>query len=786
MSQYRLHSGNLGYHDYPKLRDLHQKRLLSTINVSFVRGSHHLKTTGKNHQHTPLITSNINNFTCNDSSFQQTQQHQQYSRSFFSMTNVFNDKMDTLQLKSLEATANSRPTDINAQHEFLNRLFHSNHPQAVVDRVSNRNFRNFAIDSRIASMYLQALMQTGKYNQFNMDDLISRLQERDPIIIDDGMKAYIDESRQLTKQEQVTGMMNLIMRSTSGGGASLAAGVGQSSKFAGLMGAGGLGGSVGADGSSRGLEPKNPLYVQLHNPTSARSAIISLTGRVLIAFVVVSAISALLDEKGVGRGLGMNSGSKHIQEAQDDTGVSFDDVKGVNEALAELQEIVMYLKNPSKFTRLGGKLPTGLLLTGAPGTGKTLLAKAISGEADVPFFYSSGSQFEEVYVGLGAKRVRELFEAAKKKSPCIIFIDEIDAVGGSRKLKDQSALKMTLNELLVQMDGFEDNSGIIVIGATNFIESLDQALLRPGRFDKHITVSLPDVGGRKEILEMYGKKTKLDPNVDLNILARGTTGFSGADLSNLMNQAALKASVDGLSSITMSVLEFAKDKILMGAERKTAVITKETAKCTAYHEAGHALVATLTDGAMSIHKATIMPRGSSLGMVTMLPEGDQTSQSIKQMKAMMDVAMGGRVAEELILGKENTTSGASSDIANATNIARNMVTKYGFSDEIGLVRYGGSTGQEHASEETRNKIDLEVKDLTNASYNRAKEILTKHSKQHHLLATTLLEYETLTGDEVRDLIKKGMKPKRAVINNDGGARGNRGILSNDGNEKSKL
>jgi ATP-dependent metalloprotease len=571
--------------DYPKLRDLHQKRLSSTINVSFTRASHHLKTTGRN---PPIITSNINNFTNNDHSFEQP--NQQYRRSFFSMTNVLNNKMETLQLKNLEATANSRPADANAQFEFLNQLFHNNHSQAVVDRVSNKTFRNFALDSRIAALYLQALMQTGKYNQFNMDDFISRLQERDPIVIDDNVKAYVNESRQLTKQEQVTGMMNLIMR--NGGGVGLAAGIGQSSKFAGLMG--GLGGG----GSGRGLDPKNPVHVQLHNPTSARSAIISLTGRVLIAFVVVSAISALMDEKGVGRGLGMNSGSKHIQQAQDDTDVRFDDVKGVDEALAELQEIVMYLKNPSKFTRLGGKLPRGLLLTGQPGTGKTLLAKAIAGEADVPFFFSSGSQFEEVYVGLGAKRVRELFEAAKKKSPCIIFIDEIDAIGGSRKLKDQSALKMTLNELLVQMDGFEENNGVIVIGATNFIESLDDALLRPGRFDKHITVSLPDVGGRKEILEMYAKKTKLDPNVDLNVIARGTTGFSGADLSNLMNQAALKASVDGLASITMSVLEFAKDKILMGAERKTAVITAETARCTAYHEAGHALVAVMTDGAM--------------------------------------------------------------------------------------------------------------------------------------------------------------------------------------------
>ena len=577
------------FQDYPKLRELHQRRLLSSINVSLTRGSSHLKTAPRSNSSHGFLgnrTFSINN----DFGSYDPQQR----RSFFSMANMLNDRVENLQLKNLEAAANSRPSDANAQFEFLNRLFHSNHHQAVVDRVSNKMFKNFAVDSRIAVLYLQALMQTGRYNQFNMDDLLSRLQERDPSMAnDERLLNFVDETRPLTKQEQVGNMMNLL---TSSGGASLAA----ATKFPGMVGgAGGLGGGLAAVGQGgKGLDPKNPLYVQLHNPTSARSALISLTGRVLIAFVVVSAISALLDEKGVGRGLGMNSGTKHIQQAQDTSDVSFDDVKGVDEALSELKEIVMYLENPTKFTRLGGKLPRGLLLTGPPGTGKTLLAKAIAGEAGVPFFFSSGSQFEEVYVGLGAKRIRELFEAAKKKSPCIIFIDEIDAVGGSRKLKDQSALKMTLNELLVQMDGFEENNGIIVIGATNFMESLDQALLRPGRFDKHITVPLPDVGGRKEILEMYAKKTELSSDVDLNILARGTTGFSGADLSNLMNQAALKASVDGLSSITMSVLEFAKDKILMGAERKTAVITKETARCTAYHEAGHALVAVLTDGAM--------------------------------------------------------------------------------------------------------------------------------------------------------------------------------------------
>merc|ERR1712232_972667 len=457
--------------------------------------------------------------------------------------------------------------------------------------------------------------------------------------------------------------------------------------------------------------------------------------------------------------------------------VRFSDVKGVEEAKAELEEIVLFLRDPSRFTRLGGKLSRGVLLTGPPGTGKTLLAKAIAGEADVPFFFSSGSQFEEMYVGLGAKRVRELFEAAKKKAPAIIFIDEIDAVGGSRKLKDQSALKMTLNELLVQLDGFDENNGVIVIGATNFMESLDSALLRPGRFDKHVAVPLPDVGGRKEILELYAGKTKLSKDVDLNVLARGTTGFSGADLYNLMNQAALKASVDGLNSITMEIFEYAKDKILMGAERKTAVITAKTARCTAFHEAGHALVATVTDGAMPIHKATIMPRGSSLGMVTMLPDGDQTSQSFKEMLAFMDVAMGGRVAEELIFGKENITSGASSDILNATKTARAMVTKYGFSDEVGIVYHGGNVGEESASGATRSRIDAQVKKLTQEAYERAKELLKKHSKQHHLLAETLLEYETPTGDEVRDLIKRGIKPKRPVINTEQGSRGNTSIVT---------
>lgn len=722
-------------------------------------------------------------------------------RSFFFGSSSFSDIISNVRLKQLERIANQNPTNPVAQYDFLSELYHK-HPDLVIERFEN--FTEYAVDERITLLYLGALQRISGYGleRFNLDSLIKRLtvseggvhiespkiqallQLREETTVssitrtDKGSSLNGSDNhvplKRVSRVDIATKVMQILSGSYLAGGVPLIGGV-----------AGGSAPLSIISSSMRGADAKYPLHVQMINATNFRMALLSFARQIIIAFIVVSALTAVLDEKGMGRAMGINS--KHIQEAEGSE-VRFDDVKGVEEAKAELEEIVQYLKNPEKFTRLGGKLPRGLLLTGPPGTGKTMLAKAIAGEAGVPFFFSSGSQFEEVYVGLGAKRVRELFEAAKKKAPAIIFIDEIDAVGGTRKLKDQSALKMTLNELLVQMDGFDSNNGIIVIGATNFAESLDSALLRPGRFDKHVTVPLPDVGGRKEILEVYARKTKLAKDVDLNILARGTTGFSGADLSNLINQAAIKASIDGLNSITMAVLEYAKDKILMGAERKTAVITPKTAKCTAYHEAGHALVAVLTEGAMPIHKATIMPRGSALGMVTMLPEGDQTSQSFKEMIAFMDVAMGGRVAEELIFGEENITSGAMSDIANATKIARAMVTKYGFSDEVGIVYHGGDTGEESASDETRAKIDNEVKRLTNAAYERAKDLLKKHSKEHRLLAEALLEYETLTGDEVLEVIKKGMKPKRPIVKNIEGARGDRGLLgsSDTGNEEAKI
>merc|ERR1711871_838536 len=493
------------------------------------------------------------------------------------------------------------------------------------------------------------------------------------------------------------------------------------------------------------------MYISPLQPTF-KDRMWKLVGGVLSVFVVFSMVGAMMDERGGGIGgrLGMPGSNIHQAEHSDKT---FDDVVGIDEAKGDLQEIVMYLRDPKKFTRLGGKLPKGVLLTGPPGTGKTLLARAIAGEAGVPFFYSSGSEFEEMFVGVGAARVRKLFEAAKAKSPCIIFIDEIDAIGGSRHEKDQSAMKMTLNQLLVEMDGFEQNNGVIVIAATNFPQSLDNALIRPGRFDKQVDVPMPDIGGRKAILDLYAQSMPVSEDVDLEQIARGTPGFSGAELFNLVNQAAIKASVDGLKSIGMAAFEHAKDKIMMGVERKSAIISPETMKMTAFHEAGHALVALKTDGADPIHKATIMPRGRALGMVMQLPDGDQTSYSRKQMLARLDVCMGGRVAEEIVYGHDNVTSGASSDIQQATRLAKAMVTKYGLSDKVGVLFLDE---KDKVAGKTQTDVDDEVNKLLSDSYTRAKNLLTKHRRELDVIARGLQDYESLSGGEIVDMLNGKM------------------------------
>ena len=452
--------------------------------------------------------------------------------------------------------------------------------------------------------------------------------------------------------------------------------------------------------------------------------------------------------------------------------VTFEDVAGVDEAKEDLEEIVEFLKDPHKFQRLGGKIPKGALLVGPPGTGKTLLARAIAGEANVPFFTISGSDFVEMFVGVGASRVRDMFEQAKKNAPCIIFIDEIDAVGRHRGAGlggGNDEREQTLNQLLVEMDGFEANEGVILIAATNRPDVLDPALLRPGRFDRQVVVPNPDVMGREKILRVHMKNVPLAPDVDAKVLARGTPGFSGADLSNLVNEAALLAARRNKRVVTHAEFEYAKDKVMMGAERKSMAMSEEEKRLTAYHEAGHAIVAMNVPAADPVHKATIIPRGRALGMVMQLPEGDRYSMKLKQMTSRLAIMMGGRVAEEQTFGEENVTSGAQSDIEQATKLAKAMVTRWGYSKELGFVAYGDNQEEvflghsvarnQNVSEATSQLIDKEVRRLVDEAYTSAKKILKTKSKDLEALAKGLLEYETLTGDEIKDLIK-GKPPHR--------------------------
>jgi cell division protease FtsH len=447
--------------------------------------------------------------------------------------------------------------------------------------------------------------------------------------------------------------------------------------------------------------------------------------------------------------------------------VTFDDVAGIDEAREELQEIVEFLRDPQRFSKLGGQIPKGALLVGSPGTGKTLLARAIAGEAGVPFFTISGSDFVEMFVGVGASRVRDMFEQAKKNAPCIVFIDEIDAVGRSRGNglgNSNDEREQTLNQLLVEMDGFEANEGIIIIAATNRPDVLDPALLRPGRFDRQVVVPIPDIDGRVKILAVHMKKVPLAPDVNPRVIARGTPGFSGADLANLVNEAALLAARRNKRLVAMQEFEDAKDKVMMGAERRSMVMTDDEKKMTAYHEAGHAIVSVHEAASDPIHKATIIPRGRALGMVMRLPERDSYSYHRDKMHANLSVAMGGRVAEEIIFGHDKVSSGASSDIQYATSLARNMVTQWGMSDKLGPLQYEeqsegylgmGAAQRTFRSGNTNELIDSEIKGLVEGAHQRATDILKTNEDQLHLLAQALLEYETLTGEEINALIANG-------------------------------
>ena len=470
-------------------------------------------------------------------------------------------------------------------------------------------------------------------------------------------------------------------------------------------------------------------------------------------------------QSGGGRAMGFGK-SKARMLTEKQGRVTFEDVAGIDEAKSELQEIVEFLKDPQKFQRLGGKIPKGVLLVGPPGTGKTLLARAIAGEANVPFFTISGSDFVEMFVGVGASRVRDMFEQGKKNAPCIIFIDEIDAVGRHRGAGlggGNDEREQTLNQMLVEMDGFESNEGVILIAATNRPDVLDPALLRPGRFDRQVVVPNPDVNGREKILRVHMRKVPLASDVDPKVIARGTPGFSGADLANLVNEAALLAARLAKRVVAMSEFEAAKDKVMMGAERRSLVMSEAEKRMTAYHEAGHALCAINDPDCDPVHKATIIPRGRALGLVMSLPEGDRLSESKARLIARMRMAMGGRVAEELVFGPDRVSNGAAGDIKQATHIARTMITEWGMSEKLGMIAYGDNsqevflghsvTQNKNVSEATAREIDSEVKTVLDTAYNAAKALLTEKLEDLHRLARGLLEYETLSGDDIRTVLR---------------------------------
>jgi len=527
------------------------------------------------------------------------------------------------------------------------------------------------------------------------------------------------------------------------------------------------------DGSSIDIFDGSEVDVSIapRETTSALTAI--LINVIPLLLIVGLALLFFRSMQGGGRGGAMSFGKSRAKLLTENTKrVTFEDVAGVEAAKEDLKEVVEFLQDPSRFTRLGARIPTGALLVGPPGTGKTLLARAVAGEANVPFFTISGSDFVEMFVGVGASRVRDMFADARKNAPCIIFIDEIDAVGRHRGVGTSGGheeREQTLNQLLVEMDGFDGQEGVIIIAATNRPDVLDPALLRPGRFDRQIEVPYPDIAGREKILEVHMKGKPISADLDVKYIARGTPGFSGADLANLVNEAALLSARRNKLKITMREFEDARDKVMMGAERRTLAMTEEEKEMTAYHEAGHAIVGMNMPGSLPIHKATIIPRGRALGMVQYLPERDQISQSRQEMLASMAMAMGGRAAEEIKFGYEKVTSGASSDIEHVTRLARAMVTEYGLSDAIGPIAYKNTDNDSFIpgigrgssiSPETAHLIESEIKRFVTDAHEKATAILKKKKKDWVKLSEALLEYETLSGDEIKVLLSDDIKPKR--------------------------
>ncbi|KAF2841827.1 intermembrane space AAA protease IAP-1 [Patellaria atrata CBS 101060] len=604
------------------------------------------------------------------------------------------------QLAYREQAANNNPKSAYSQYAFYSSLLANNLPQIVVQRYQTGQFaRNASVDD----IYEKALKMMGQSDESGQNII--------------GQTGNLNAHQLQSVAQAVAARTN---------------------------------GSTGAIAKGGSGDRQSPLYVVVEESTGS-TVFRWVKFLAYLAFVgwLSYALLTLLVEAG---GMLKKVGGAQATEAKPELQTTrFSDVHGCDEAKEELQELVDFLKAPESFSTLGGKLPKGVLLVGPPGTGKTLLARAVAGEAGVPFFYMSGSEFDEVYVGVGAKRVRELFSAARAKAPSIVFIDELDAIGGKRNERDSAYVKQTLNQLLTDLDGFDQNSGVIFIAATNFPELLDKALTRPGRFDRNVVVGLPDVRGRIAILKHHMRNIQIGTDVDASVIARGTPGFSGAELENICNQAAVYASKSKAAKVHMQHFEWAKDKVLMGAERRSAIIQQKDKVATAYHEGGHALVAMFSKYSDPLYKATIMPRGHALGITFRLPEIDKVSRTYSEYLADIDVCMGGKVAEELVYGPDQVTSGASSDIQSATRIAYTMVTQCGMSELLGNIDL--NTNYNKLSSATKERIDSEVRRLVEESRERARGILTKYRKELDLLAEGLVEYETLNKEEMEKVIR---------------------------------
>jgi ATP-dependent metalloprotease len=614
-------------------------------------------------------------------------------------------------LAHMEQTANNNPSSATAQNAFYQALLRANMPEILVERYQTGRY---ATNTACENAYMRALERIGSQEVGAAG--VGSMAGRTPA----------GQSNTMSN-EQLQAIGQAVSAKHQGGNVTI---------------------------SKQGSGAKNePLYVVVDESLGSQIFrwIKFLAVFILVGYCALVVLTLMIEATGVLKKVG---GAQNAEAKPELQNTRFSDVHGCDEAKEELQELVEFLKAPERFSTLGGKLPKGVLLVGPPGTGKTLLARAVAGEAGVPFFYMSGSEFDEVYVGVGAKRVRDLFTAARSKSPAIIFIDELDAIGSKRHERDAAYAKQTLNQLLTELDGFDQNSGVIIIGATNFPQSLDKALTRPGRFDRNVVVPMPDVRGRIAILKHHLRNIRTDAAVDPAIIARGCPGFSGAELENVVNQAAIRASKNKAAKVTLEDLTWAKDKIMMGAERKSAVIQQKDKVMTAYHEGGHALVAMMTESSTPLYKATIMPRGHALGLTQMLPELDKVSETKKEMMAQIDVCMGGKVAEELVYGPDNVTTGASSDIQNATAVARMMVTQAGMSEALGNVDL--SSDYARLSPETKRAIEAEIRRLVEDGRDRAMKLLTKNREGLDRLAKALVEYETLGKEEI-EMVVRGEK-----------------------------